>query len=274
MVPKNDDKILVLDLCRLACPSHLFDDVLLTGTGDESLSTYRSFNQAAVTVSHKVREISKKVFLQTDFLEWRKTYFASYLQDRRREEKEAGRYQKPYIDYLSEMEDTLFRRFFEENRWEFLKSYLLDNAPLDLEDPRLPYFQALIEKGSVEKDAPAIQLKDHLLAMPKELIIHYLKTMRSYQELSRPLWGKYYFSTGGGLEATEKDLAHHFYPGSSFGYTKSYAFQENVPFGSIFKLFTAYEGLRQHYNREVASGRQTTLNPLTLVDQSPPTKRF
>lgn len=268
-VTRNDDKIFVIDLCRLVCPSHLFDDHLLSSTGDESLSTYRSFNQSSVCVERKIRKIAKEVFLAIDFPHWRETYFSSYLKERRREEKEKKRHQKPYLDYLTAIQNELFDRFFEENRWELLKSYLLDNAPIDLLDARLPYFQAMIAVGSEEKDTAALELKDHLLSLPRELVVPYLKTMRSYRELNRPLLGKYYFPAGGGRNATEKHLARHFYPATGYGFTSSYAFQENAPFGSIFKVFTAYEGLRQRYHR-IQSGERLDLNPFVILDQSPP----
>lgn len=270
MVRKNDDKILVLDLCRLVCPSHLFDDLLLSTTGDESLSTYRSFNQSAVSVERKIHLITKELFLATDFKKWRQKYFTSYLKEKRREEKERGRHQKPYLDYLTVIQEELFEQFFQTHRWEFLKSYLLDTAPLDLNDPRLPYFQAMIEAGSRDKDPPALELKEHLLSMPRDHVVPYLKTMRSYRELNRPLWGRYYFPAGGGRNATEKNLARHFYPASGYGFSKSYAFQENAPFGSIFKLFTAYESLRQRYLRWQSEGDRIDLNPMTIIDQSPP----
>ena len=269
-VPKNDDKILVIDFCRLACPSHLFDDVLLVSTGDESLGTYRSFNQSAVSVERKIRKIAFDLFCEHDFKDWRTTYFTEYLKGKRAEEKEKKRHQKPYLDYLVSIREELFERFFQENRWELLKSYLLDNAPINLEDSRLPYFQAVITAGSRDKDAQALTLKDHLLHMPRENVIPYLKTMRSYKELNRPLLGKYYFPAGGGKNATEKQLARHFYPATGHGYTRSYAFQENAPFGSIFKFFTGYEALRQRYAKLSCSDSRFELNPMTIIDQSPP----
>ncbi len=268
-VSRNDDKILVIDLCRLVCPSHLFDDHLLSKAGDESLGTYRSFNQSAVCVERKLRDISHEIFLSIDFPSWREKYFSAFLKEKRREEKEKRRHQKPYLDYLTQVQEELFDHFFEENRWEFLKSYLLDTAPLDLNDSRLPYFQAMIAIGSEEKDATALELKEHLLSLPRELVVPYLKTMRSYKELNRPLLGKYYFPAGGGRNATEKELARHFYPAAGYGFTRSYAFQENAPFGSIFKIFTAYEGLRQRYAKQVAHGERIDLNPFTIIDQSP-----
>ena len=265
----NDDKILTIDLCRLVAPSHLFDDLLLSATGDESLSTYRAFNQSAVSVERKIRKIALKVFLQHDFKHWRESYFSDYLKSKREEEKSQKKHQKPYLDYLLAVQDELFEHFFTRYRWDLLKSYLLDNAPLTLNDPLLPYFEAVITEGSREKDPLAMKLKDHLLSMPRKHVTPYLKTMRSYHELNRPLLGKYYFPAGGGRHATEKHLARHFYPPQGYGFSKSYAYQENAPLGSIFKLFTGYEALRQRYAKIKNEGTRCDLNPLTIIDQSP-----
>ena len=114
-VTENDDKILVLDLIRLICPSHLFDDSLLTQTGTESLFAYREFNQAVMSVQSEIRKIAKDVFHNHDFPEWRKNYFAAYLSDKRDEEKKNKSYQKPYLEYLTEIEEVLFESFFQKH---------------------------------------------------------------------------------------------------------------------------------------------------------------
>jgi len=79
---------------------------------------------------------------------------------------------------------------------------------------------------------------------PEELI----RTFRSFSQLTRPLLGKYK------KRQTEKDLATAFYPAGGFGFSRSFAYEAGVPQGSIFKLVTAYESLRQ--------GKQ-----LTLIDE-------
>ncbi|MBX7066443.1 MAG: hypothetical protein K1X28_04375 [Parachlamydiales bacterium] len=80
------------------------------------------------------------------------------------------------------------------------------------------------------------------------------RTFRSYSQLKRPLLGKYKTLRGRKQGQTEKEMAAAFYPIGGFGFSRSYAFESSVPQGSIFKLVTAYEGLRQ--------GKQ-----LTLIDE-------
>lgn len=267
-IEENDDKILVLDLIRLIAPGHLFDDSLLTQTGSESLQAYREFNQAVMSVQSEIKKIAKEVFHKNDFANWRKTYFTSYIKEKREEEKANKSYQKPYLDYLIEMEELLFENFFQKHRFDFLAAFLLDNAPLDNNDPRLSYFAALIEKSLQDQSPSRTLLKNHLLTLSPEFVVPYLRTMRSFTELNRPLWGRYYFPAKAGKEASEKDLARHFYPPTGFGYSRSYAFQETAPQGSIFKLITSYEALRQHYLKN-GDKPLFSLNPLTIIDQSP-----
>jgi cell division protein FtsI/penicillin-binding protein 2 len=243
-IHENDDKILVLDLLRLICPGHLFDDQLLLQTGPESLSAYREFNQAVMSVQSEIKKNAREIFHQTEFPIWRKTYFTAYLKEKRDEEKKNKTYQKPYIDYLAEIEETLFESYFQKHRFDFLAGFLLDNASCN---------------------SP---LKAHLLSLPPEFVIPYLRTMRSFTELNRPLLGRYHFPAKAGREATEKDLARHFYPYPGFGYARSYAFQETTPLGSIFKLVTGYEAIKQNSLRKSESPF-FSLNPLTLTDQSP-----
>jgi cell division protein FtsI/penicillin-binding protein 2 len=66
-----------------------------------------------------------------------------------------------------------------------------------------------------------------------------IRTFRSFSELNRLLLGKYK------KRKTEQDLAAAFYPDGGFGFSRSYAFEAAAPQGSIFKLVTGFEGLRQ-----------------------------
>lgn len=269
-IAKNDDKILLLDLCRLACPNHLFDDALLTKTGEETLETYRSFNQAAISVQNEIRQIAAKVFHENEFVTWRSHYFDDFLKEKRTEEKKAKKSARPYLDYLTEVENELFTQFFDLNRWDLLACFLIDDAPIDPGDIRMPYFHAIIQYSLKHKSPDALRLKEHLGTLPRKLIIPYLKTMRGYNELNRPLWGRYYFPFKAGREAKECDLARSFYPTPGFGYCRSFAFRENAPLGSIFKLVIGYEAAKQHYLKARSNDNYFDLNPLTVVDQSPP----
>jgi cell division protein FtsI/penicillin-binding protein 2 len=268
LIHKNDDKILFLDILQLFCPNHLFDDSLLSQTGSETLATYKEFTNAKIHIEKKVEEIVKKVFHEIEFKEWRNAYFKEYLNAKRLEEKIKKSYQKPYLTYLEEAEEALFNQFFSINKWEFISAYLTVGAKIKEKDIRLPYFQALIEKGLNNIEPSYIKLKNHLSFLSSEQIIPYIKTMRSFNELTRPLYGKYYFAFKSGKIPLEKDLARAFHPKGGYCYTKSYAFTENSPLGSSFKIFTGYKALMDYYSCN--ENLSFPLNPMTIIDKSPP----
>jgi hypothetical protein len=267
-VKENDDKILVIDLIRLISPSHLFDDALLSQTGKETLFAYREFNQAVMSVQSEIKKIAKDVFHKNDFAKWRNDYFADFLAEKRATEKKEKTFQRPYLDYLLEMEETLFENFFQKHRFDFLAAFILMDAPINSDDPLFNYYDALIQKSLQDTLPSCILLKNHLLTMSREYVTAYLRTMRSFNELNRPLLGRYYFPAKAGKEALEKDLARHFYSSPGYGYARSFCFQETAPLGSIFKVVTGYEALRQHYLR--AKDRPAfSINPQIIIDQSP-----
>lgn len=267
-IAKNDDKILLLDILRVFCPNHLFDDTLLAETGKESLATYKEFCNAKYEVEQEVLEITKKVFHTHEFADWRNDYFKDYLKSKRAEEREQKRPAKPYLTYLEEMEKKLFNQFFSFNKWEFISAYLTVGAPIKEGDIRQPYFQKLIQKSLNNNDPSYVKLKVHLQKLPPEQVIPYIKTMRSFNELNRPLLGKYYFAYKSGKNQTEKDLARAFYPGNGFSFSKSHAFVDNMPLGSSFKLFVGFEALMNYF--ETNPNMRFPLNPMTIIDKSPP----
>jgi len=95
------------------------------------------------------------------------------------------------------------------------------------------------------------------------IVIGFLKTLRSFDQLNRPLLGRYSGLRGG----KEHDLATAFYPGYGFGFARSHAFRQAATIGSIFKLVPAYEALRQKYlNLKERGESLLDLNPLTIID--------
>lgn len=71
----------------------------------------------------------------------------------------------------------------------------------------------------------------------------YLRSMRSFDDLTKPLLGTYKQLR----YPNEKGLAMAFYPRYGFGYGRSYAFRQAALQGSIFKVVTAFAGLNQKY---------------------------
>ena len=111
-----------------------------------------------------------------------------------------------------------------------------------------------------------LNLQKVIIGLSRELAIDYLKTMRPYDQLNRPLWGHYRFRPG--EVPLEKHLAAAFYPVYGFGYGRSHAYRQASIQGSLFKLVTAYEALIQRFQklgRKLISPHD--LNPLIIVDE-------
>jgi len=95
----------------------------------------------------------------------------------------------------------------------------------------------------------------------------YLKTIRSYHELTRPLLGKYRYLRSA-ANAQEKHLASAFYPAYGYGYARSHAYRQATIQGSLFKIVTGYEVLVQRIKKlGMKNPSIADLNPLVIIDE-------
>lgn len=276
----NYDKVLVVDLCRLAVAENLFSPELLQHVGKESLENYHDQTGSFVTLLALIKESAKDLYHSIDFKNWRQRQEKDFLKVKRAEEKSAKAYPKPYIDYLDQQENLFFQEFWTAYCWDFLCAFLKGNreathstSPL-IENltPYLTHFSQWhqnIQEGK-EPNVKWKQAYDRLQKAVKglscELAIDYFKTMRSYDELNRPLFGRYRLRPGTVL--LEKHLAAAFYPVYGVGYGRSHAYRQASIQGSLFKLVTAYEALVQRFHklgRKVISPQD--LNPLIIIDE-------
>jgi cell division protein FtsI/penicillin-binding protein 2 len=263
LIPHNDDKLLALDLCRLAVHHQLFDPSLIPHLENLTISEYRKVSQIVSNLKKEIYHHIKELFHLIDFPKWREQYFKSYLKEKREEEVREKRYQRPYLEYLEEMEEILFKNFLRENAHQFLMTFIQGCNTAAQTDPLYPYLLSLLQEKQ-----KALNLKEefsflerHLNLFSSSAIDAYLQTIRGFDDLTRPLWGRYYLPSKPGRIPIEKDLARHFYPATGFGYARSYAFQETAPQGSIFKIVTSFEAMRQHYEATEET------NPLTIIDE-------
>ncbi|MBI5272703.1 MAG: hypothetical protein HY861_01810 [Chlamydiia bacterium] len=210
-VPTARERLFAIDLCRLVIDSTRFSDALIAKLGTMKLGFYRELCQHFLGLEKSIVSEEREKFRKGAFSLWRKDHQKAFLADKRREEKERKTYVRPYIDYLDRKESELFHAYWGEKRLELLKARIV-------EDPKF----STIAQG-----------------MPLALFEEFLRTFRSFKELDLPLLGSYR------KRKTEKDLAAAFYPQGGFGYLRSYAFQSAAPQGSLFKLVTSYESLRQ-----------------------------
>ena len=239
-IPHNADKLFAIDISRMAVYGPAFSDEVMAKVGSIKLSTFRSLTQSLLRAEETVHSVCRKRFSQTEFATWRSAHQKEFLEQKRNEEKEKKTYARPYLDYLDQQEKKSFEELWQKIRLPLLAALTLQN-PTFLPDEAKPYFD---ESLTMLNDWALLRNKTPQLSFDE--MIQWLKTMRPYRELDRPLLGSYRLLRGKKGEQTEQNLAAAFYPIGGFGFSRCHAFQSAAPMGSLFKLVTGYEAMRQH----------------------------
>lgn len=249
-ISTNEQRLLLVDLCRLAVYSPALSDSLLQQVGSFPLSKFRELSQERARLEESARRLAEPLFHKTAFTAWRTQNQSAFLAACRAEEKAKKTYARPYLDYLDRLEATQFREFWNSARLPLLSALIRSQPP---EDSLSPYWESLT--ASLSGLEALARLREATASLPADLLPEYLRALRSYNELDRPLYSRLRNAT------TERDLAALVYPRAGFGYCRSYGFQSSAPLGSLFKIVTAAEAIRQTPDRG---------NPLTLVDKVGP----
>jgi len=272
------DKVLFIDLCRVAAPGHLFSEQLLKKAGHQRISIHRDMSSSMAEIVTVVKEAARGLFHEWEFNPWREANQKTFLKEKRKQEKEEKRYAKPYLDYFDREEAEMFAKFWARHRWQLLTAFIrgdwIEAHPNENLQSYLRFFRRWhleLQNGAYEQ-VPWISayfsLHDVLKHFNTELSIHYLQTLRRYDELDRPLFGKYRHLRREGKQHFEKHLAAAFYPKYGFGFARSHAYRTAAALGSIFKLVTAYEALVQRYQKIGDSNVSiSALNPMTIEDR-------
>lgn len=272
----NYDKLLLIDLSRLVVKSDLFSKELLPYVGEQSIADYHNASGAIATIEEVVQTMVKELFYEHHFKPWRKANEKIYLKQKRSEEKLAKSHAKPYIDYLDQMEKILFQTFWQQHRWPLLTLFLKGKSLLPEElQPYQSHLTTWYRELTLGAHA-ALPWRNHfdrlqkiLQPFPNPITHGYLQTMRSYQELTRPLLGRYGHLRNGKSQPLEKHLAAAFYPTQGYGYGRSLAYRQATTQGSVFKLVVAYEALVQRYHSLLQKGDSLrNLNPFEIVDRA------
>lgn len=281
-VHSNYDKVLMVDLLRLAVDGERFSDELLEKVGIQSLTYYKEVSGAMVRVDDTLKAMVKDLFHDTDFKEWRKVNEKPFLKQIREEEKAAHRYAKPYLDYLDKKENELFQNFWKEHHLSLLSAFLngkqWSSDHIHADETVEKYFDYLdnwhkeILSGAhqqIEWAKDYSTLKTAVQPLSPPLGKQYLQTLRSFKDLERPLLGKYrHLRKDPDNIQKEKHLATGFYPKYGYGYGRSQAYRQAAIQGSLFKLVTAYEALVQRYHTLEGTFKTfDLLNPLNMEDK-------
>jgi len=274
-IPDNNDKLLLLDIIKMLVCGKTFSPELLKHVEKDSLSIYRKLCQSLAVTTDLVRKLAKEHFHTHDFRQWRTDHFKSYLAQKRLEEKEQKKHQKPYIDYLKALETEQFEAFWLKYKWDLIALFL--HIPYtDTPSALLSYQEHFTHSYNSLSDHPTTQSINFLISrlhhLDTSMHIPYLQTMRSYHELKEKLYGYYSQIKKKKGSQLEQDLAGAFYPPGGYGYGRSYGFRQATPLGSIFKIITAYEALKQNYERGVYHHTKD-LNPLTIIDEIQPSSK-
>jgi cell division protein FtsI/penicillin-binding protein 2 len=274
----NYDKVMLLDLVRLAVDPSGISDALLQAIGGQTLTDYRNAQAAFVTLEQTVRHLVADLFKDVHFKRWRELHQKDFLKKKRMEEKQnLVKYAKPYLDLLDKQETTMFEEFWEQHRYALMTAFLTgkEGEP----DPELKPYRDVLFSWEQELNNGAHsalpwseaywRLKKAVSGLPFILVQDYLASMRGYDSLNRPLLGRYRHLRSEEGKQLEKHLAAGFYPIYGYGFARSHAYRQSTVQGSIFKVVTAYEALVQKFNQ--LQGRPanfSTLNPLVMVDDT------
>lgn len=256
-LPLNYDKLLLTDLYKVGVDNRKFDTPLANYVGSISLSEYRSLSMSFMSARDVVLHVAQNIFHEETFQPWREKNFKSFLDKKRKEElKKEKKSSRPYLEYLDEAEKEMFNLFWTQNQEDLISAFLTEEA--EQNEPLKNYIIPLttLAKESYHLDYQDLKsLKKSL--KNKKLFFSFLQSFRSFSQLDRALLHHYVGVCG----TLEKNLASAFYPTYGFGFARSYAFRQAATIGSIFKLVTAYEALRQRYIKNFID-----LNPLTIID--------
>lgn len=240
-----DDKVLFFDLIRLLIDTRKIQPNCLDFLASINLSQLFSLSQDLAKISPLLEKTLFAPFEKYIFSLWKKEHFKSFLKQKRHDEAFKKTYAKPYIDYLEEEKKRQYRLFLNKYKKYFI-GYLIGKIP-GLKQELKPLEPTL---NLLRKDHSVIDVTSKLCHLNLEHIAAVIHSIRSFDELSRPLYGNYPRL----LEKKkhyEKDLALAFYPRYKLGYMRSHAHRFLAPQGSVFKVAVAYEAIKQRLEGKI-----------------------
>lgn len=242
----SEQDMLVVDLSRLLLSCDDFTNELIAKLGDLSIDEYRDFVCAYVQLSEEIRKNIRRRWHDTFFKPWRKEHEKEFLKIKRLEEKKAKTYPKPYLDYLDKEEARQFEEFWQKKRFELVLTYL--------ERDKLPSNYAALA-GQLQELEPGEQ-------------VAFLSALKGFKDLNLPLYGTYHRLAAGKTDCTLQDLIMCMRKGLGEGSLRSYAYRHAAIQGSLFKLVTAYAGLKQRYQELKGKVSSSDLTLFELVDRT------
>lgn len=261
LITYNDDKLLLLDLLSLLVDIDKCSPELFSRLDEVSPEEYRACTVAALQLRRKVAETIYPLFIEKEFAPWREAHLKDFLAEKRKEEKRFKKFARPYTDYLHEVKQQMWNSFWQEKRDLFLEVFL---SAEEGEEPS-PYSSLLVAASSGENQGALAKVEKLLKGWTREEKRTWVEAVRSFEELTAPLYGSYKFLREEGGVSLQKHLAAAFYPKGGYGFTKDITRADLLPQGSVFKLVTAYQALIDSYD-----GTPASLSPLHVLDDLGP----
>jgi cell division protein FtsI/penicillin-binding protein 2 len=260
-IPHNKDKLFLADICKIIVNSQFFSNELLEKVQTISLTEYWDLSKISTKLSCNLKKHVYDLFIKNDYKVWSQNKKKAYIKKKRiYEKKKKIKYAKPYIDYLNIKKEKLFSKFWQRNKIFFLYSFLTNKKLLNNKKLSV-YFDSIVNNKSIASTIDITNLQKHIKTLPQKLSLEFLKTFRSFDDLNRPLFGKYHrVRKNINNVQLEKHLAASFYPINGFSYGRSHCFSQVAPMGSLFKLVTGYGALNESYYS------YKPLNSFTITD--------
>jgi cell division protein FtsI/penicillin-binding protein 2 len=255
----NKEKLLYIDLSRLIICFEEIDPLIAQKIGSLSIGEYRTLCSSFAKVTEAVRKDVLKQFSSFHFATWRKLHEKEFLKKKRTIEKEQKKQALPYLDYLDSLEKKSFQIFWKKWRAAFIEYALFQKI-----DSREDFHEISSYLGHIHP-VQCTELTEVLQKFEGVEIPLFLQTMHPFSDLVQPLFGTYRGIAPKGTPAQLKHLAGSFIKSLGAGY-RSHAYRQWVIQGSIFKLITAYSGLKQRYLELFPHKKQIQTSDLALFD--------
>jgi cell division protein FtsI/penicillin-binding protein 2 len=227
----SKEKLLALDLSHLLIFPEECTKELRENIGDFTIGEWRRLSIEASSFKNEIRKECRKSFHDNEFRKWRREHEKGYLADIRKIEREKHRAPQPYLELLQRQEKIQFDAFWKKHHASLLAAKLLEKKK-----PEFLYEQAL--------------------KIDPSYLLPFLEALKTYDDHTWELLCHYE-----GLGGTQgKNLIATFLRAWGASPLRSFAFGVPQAQGSIFKLVTAYAGLKQRYEE----GGATSLSDLSL----------
>lgn len=224
------EKLLYVDLSRLILWHEDFSDRLVSAMGALSIDEFRGYATRYRSHIQLLQKQVKRIWQEKLFSAWRKENEKEFIKEKRRQERALKQYARPYLEYIDREEERQFTQF-----WQTAFQTIVHSLPFDQ-----PF--------------------------DKQEAIEFLRALKGYRDCTFPLLVPYSGLSARQKEPDGRDLIYTAVKVYSPGFCRSLAFRHSAIQGSLFKIVTAYAGLKQLYIEKEGAVRQHDMSLFTIRD--------